>query len=139
MGWAGKKIGMSYTFAETVVLVTIDCADCAVAFAIPKRMQQVKLEQRGTFYCPNGHANTYADTEIDRLRREVTRKTAEANGLRERYFTEQREHEKTQKALKRIRKRTANGVCPCCHRSFKQLASHMKVKHPDFIEQEKSA
>lgn len=24
------------------------------------------------------------------------------------------------------------GMCPCCRRTFKQLAEHMKSKHPDF-------
>ena len=25
-----------------------------------------------------------------------------------------------------------NGVCPCCTRTFPNLAAHMKTKHPDF-------
>jgi predicted nucleotidyltransferase len=32
----------------------------------------------------------------------------------------------------RLRRRAANGVCPCCKRSFKELAAHMKTKHPDY-------
>lgn len=34
----------------------------------------------------------------------------------------------------RLRRRTAAGVCPCCNRSFVQLARHMKTKHPDHVE-----
>ena len=35
----------------------------------------------------------------------------------------------------RIKKRVANGVCPCCNRTFKDLAAHMSTQHPDYIEQ----
>lgn len=52
---------------------------------------------------------------------------------------EERSHSTTRGHLTRERKkkeqletRAANGVCPCCHRTFKQLARHMKTKHPDF-------
>lgn len=36
--------------------------------------------------------------------------------------------------LTRLKNRVAAGVCPCCHRSFKQLSEHMKMKHPDYTE-----
>jgi hypothetical protein len=28
----------------------------------------------------------------------------------------------------------ANGVCPCCNRTFQNLARHMAGKHPDYEE-----
>jgi hypothetical protein len=34
--------------------------------------------------------------------------------------------------LARLRKRAKHGVCPCCKRTFQQLARHMKQKHPEF-------
>lgn len=33
----------------------------------------------------------------------------------------------------RIKNRVKHGVCPCCQRTFRQLAAHMKSKHPDFV------
>lgn len=33
-------------------------------------------------------------------------------------------------ALCKERKRIVNGACPCCNRTFANLASHMKSKHP---------
>lgn len=36
----------------------------------------------------------------------------------------------------RLRKRASAGVCPCCNRTFSQLARHMQTKHPTFIAQE---
>ena len=41
------------------------------------------------------------------------------------------------KKIKRIEKRVANGVCPCCHRQFVQLTRHMKNKHPEYLEETK--
>lgn len=32
----------------------------------------------------------------------------------------------------RLATRANHGVCPCCKRTFSQLARHMKTKHPDF-------
>jgi hypothetical protein len=41
-------------------------------------------------------------------------------------------HRSTRGALTKQRKRAANGVCACCHRSFANVARHMKTQHPDF-------
>lgn len=39
---------------------------------------------------------------------------------------------KEQQSKARLKKRIKHGVCPCCRRTFKQLAAHMKTKHPTF-------
>jgi DNA repair exonuclease SbcCD ATPase subunit len=36
----------------------------------------------------------------------------------------------------RIKNRASNGVCPCCNRTFQNLARHMHTKHPDFAKSE---
>lgn len=33
---------------------------------------------------------------------------------------------------RKIEKRVANGVCPCCNRTFEDLARHMSTKHKDY-------
>jgi len=48
-----------------------------------------------------------------------------------------RDHKEAQRraekaAKTRIKNRIGNGVCPCCNRTFKDLASHMKCKHPEY-------
>lgn len=32
----------------------------------------------------------------------------------------------------RLKRRAANGVCPCCTRTFADLKRHMANQHPDF-------
>lgn len=44
--------------------------------------------------------------------------------------------DKAEAARKRVVKRAAVGVCPCCTRTVHQLARHMKTKHPEFVVQE---
>jgi hypothetical protein len=109
---------------------------------MPETYRQQRQEDGQTFYCPNGDPRAYVEPEIDRLRKETARlqaavlaKQAEANQQRERYFAEQREHEKTQKKMTRLKKRTAAGVCPCCQRTFQQLSRHMKTKHVEFVKE----
>jgi hypothetical protein len=34
----------------------------------------------------------------------------------------------------RIKRRVANGVCPCCKRTFQDLARHMAGQHPRYAE-----
>lgn len=40
---------------------------------------------------------------------------------------------RAEKAAKtRIKNRIARGVCPCCKRTFQNLAAHMQTQHPGF-------
>jgi hypothetical protein len=42
---------------------------------------------------------------------------------------------RAEKAAKtKIKNRVAKGVCPCCNRTFQNLADHMKSKHPDYAD-----
>ena len=120
---------MSITFQENVTLVTEHCYKCGVLFAMPAQMQEVCRRDKASFFCPNGHGQIY-DTnslreQIARLEIEVTRAKGEA--MRERQMRETAEFSK-----RRLEKRVKRGVCPCCHRTLKQLAAHMKTKHPDY-------
>ena len=35
-------------------------------------------------------------------------------------------------AATKAKKRSIAGTCPCCHRTFRQMALHMRNKHPEF-------
>lgn len=39
----------------------------------------------------------------------------------------------------RLKNRVANGVCPCCNRTFANLQRHMSTKHKGFIAEEVQA
>lgn len=38
----------------------------------------------------------------------------------------------TKGVVTRLSKRASAGTCPCCNRTFKQLAAHMATKHQTF-------
>ncbi|HEY0108085.1 MAG TPA: hypothetical protein VGB67_00570 [Fibrella sp.] len=93
-----------------------------------------------TFYCPNGHGQVYKTTELAKAKEmlENARRRSAMAENRADWLARDLEAAKRSKAaikgqLTKTRKRIANGVCPCCNRTFKQLDAHMTNKHPDFV------
>jgi hypothetical protein len=130
---------------ETAIcMAVIECnhEGCGVIFGMTKTFQDARRKDHKTWYCPNGHARHYpGESEEERLRRvlhetQLARERAE----REKAAAQQAEQKqadarkKAERQLKNHVTRTANGTCPCCQRTFKQLAAHMKNKHPDYVE-----
>lgn len=118
--------------------VTVCCA-CGTPFMMSDNLHDARREDHRTFHCPNGHPQHFpGKTEADRLRAELEaerKKTERERQRREwaeqREQAEKRSHAATKGAVTKIRKRVANGVCPCCNRTFKNLARHMQTKHPN--------
>lgn len=118
----------------------LDCATCAQVFAITDELHARRLWDRANFWCPLGHANVYCggekerlEGEVQELERRVTRLNAEVDQERARAATATRSANATRGEMTKLRKRIANGVCPACHRTFSQLARHMKSKHPQEV------
>jgi len=114
---------------DGVMLITEECYKCGVTFAFPVEIyERCHRDHERSFYCPNGHGQVY------------TGKTSEQK-LKERLEQEARRNQELEnragrisKNYMRMRKRVANGVCPCCNRTFQNLFRHMKSEHPDFAE-----
>ena len=112
-------------------LITEECCDCGMAFAMTNDFYERRRKDHDDFYCPSGHGQHY------------TGKTEEQK-LKERLEQEQQRVVKLElkagnisKNYSRMRKRIANGVCPCCNRTFQNLMNHMKNEHPDFSDSKK--
>jgi DNA repair exonuclease SbcCD ATPase subunit len=124
------------TMLHTETLTAMVCGNCGVAFAVPEKMRAEKESDGGYWYCPNGHSRIYKKTTAQELEEEkARRKRAElrAQANRELLEAEERSHASTRGHLTRVKKRTAHGVCPCCNRTFQNVARHMESKHPDYI------
>jgi hypothetical protein len=118
----------------------LNCTSCGCPFGMPVGYLNNRRGDKKTFYCPNGHPMSYSESEADRLRRERDRLKqdqarleeeskqawATATALRERA-------DKAEAATKRLKKRTSAGTCPCCSRTFSNMAEHMKHQHPSFV------
>lgn len=109
-----------------------DCCDCGVRFGVPDGFTANRRKDKRAFTCPNGHSMSYKESEADRLRRERDNLQQQIARVEDEKRTAQAETEKAVAAKKRLEKRINAGVCPCCTRSFTNMARHMKTKHPEF-------
>lgn len=107
-----------------LTLETMTCCNCGIVFALPTTLKARLRTTGGSFYCPLGHGQHFTETEVSRLRDLLE----EANKQNTRLADECARH---MRERKRIEKRVHAGVCPCCNRTFQNLARHMASKHPE--------
>jgi crotonobetainyl-CoA:carnitine CoA-transferase CaiB-like acyl-CoA transferase len=119
---------------------------CGMRHAVPSELYDFQWRQHRdgkpvtSVYCPLGHTHVPAgESEAEKLRRQLKWAQDRRNAERDlRQHTERQLIAQRAAATRarnqrdRIQQRAAAGVCPCCNRTFKQLARHMKAKHPDF-------
>lgn len=144
---ATKHRSPGETYAGYTQLECLTCPNCGVLHAIPEHMANYARFAGGSAYCPNGHSYSWScSKKIEKLEAEVERRrnaTAAERAYREQAEASARAQKaaatRARRERDKDRRRVANGVCPCCGRTFKQLARHMKTKHPDFIEESDAA
>ena len=121
---------------KTETYSVINCAKCGIGFGIPEDYERQLRSDCGTFYCPSGHTQWFPGKTDQQRINELKAQVASKNDL---LASTQRELDKRyrlQRAAegktRAIKRRVANGVCPCCTRTFQNLAAHMANKHPGF-------
>ncbi len=131
--------GIAWKHAEVTALEVRVCPTCGITYAGPMRFFENRRQTGGGWWCPNGHSLSFTKTEAERLREKVEAEKRNTNFWRERSQTARKEaeHEAARAngykgALTKVKKRVGNGVCPCCNRTFKDLARHMESQHPGF-------
>lgn len=126
---------MKRTIEVTETLETEQCPTCGIWFAMPADFQrQRRLDGQG-FYCPVGHGQHYNNTlekQLLDLKNQLSSERARGDQYREANQGLQRQLSATQGVITRIKNRVKNGVCPCCNRSFENLARHMHNQHPEW-------
>lgn len=129
------------SFAGYNELTTDVCAWCGVLFAAPKHLIAARRKDGETFYCPNGHSLRFnrGEPEAERLRRQLeeerdwsARLAAERDQTKAALRAQRARATRFKNDRDRERKRMEAGVCPCCNRTFRQLARHMRSQHPEF-------
>lgn len=122
-------------------LIRETCYRCREPFGLDEGTYEVLRRSHGTFYCPHGHGQRYLEGESEetKLRREHDNLRQQAARLHDRIREEAERADKERRRANgykghaaKISKRAKAGVCPCCNRTFKQLARHMASKHPQF-------
>lgn len=110
-----------------------DCPECGTFFGVPYRFLQERRKDKRLFYCPNGHSMSYKESESDKLRRERDLLKQREAMLQDEIAAERERAAKAEAANKRLKKRASAGTCPCCQRTFSNMATHMKRHHPQFV------
>jgi hypothetical protein len=120
------------TIRNDTTLALIECYLCGVQFGMTERMHLKRYEDGKSFYCPNGHGQTWVVSEADKLRNQLAQSRDRELATSDQLESERRGHAATKGQLTKTRKRIAGGVCPCCKRSFTNLTRHMAGQHPDY-------
>lgn len=110
------------------------CGVCGIAWSAPKEFMDEcrKVGKVKTFYCPNGHPRVFSESEADKVRRELNRANQLLAQRDDEILAERKRVKIEQKKVRKLTVRASAGVCPCCNRSVRQMALHMKNKHPSF-------
>jgi hypothetical protein len=133
--------GVARHLAIVAELIEQTCGECGCVWGFPTELRKQRLKDGKPFYCPNGHGRrfTQGNTEEDKLRRENQRLKQEQAYLedsRRRAIEDAERQRRRANGYKghatRITKRAKAGICPCCNRTFQQLARHMATQHPTF-------
>ena len=120
-------------YVDNVYLVTEQCCNCGMTFAMTQDFQERKLKDRESFYCPRGHSQHYTGksetqklkVQLDKTQKQLAQQLSATANLRV-------QRDSIHNTYNRMRDRVKNGVCPCCNRSFQNLRDHMKTQHPEF-------
>lgn len=136
---------MNTVFAYSHDLYIETCCNCGINFAMPIYFQEMCRRNGPSklFYCPNGHSQSYRETEASILKKQLEQKERELSWAREGRDMAQKRATKAEhqtRAVKghltRVKTRVFNGACPCCKRHFKNLQNHMASKHPRYREEQ---
>lgn len=122
------------TFTKTINLIDIVCGTCGIPYAVPDGWIAERQKEAGSIHCPNGCRRVWQESEADKLRRQLAATQVELRAehcsvLHKQHLLDEERAEKIK--LERKLKRVGRGVCPCCNRSFINLARHMNSKHPE--------
>ena len=117
---------------------TTTCAECGIVFGAPERYFGARREDKKSFFCPNGHSLSYRQSDLDKVRGERDRALQQVARAEEEAATARRLLEQEKLSMKRLKKRTAAGTCPCCQRTFSNMSNHMRNKHPGFVAEQTS-
>lgn len=124
----------------------LTCARCKTSFAIADELYiAAKASEKINFFCPYGHSNyfpageseeTKLRRERDRLQQQLAQKDDEIETQRKLADGYIRKLSAARGQITKVKRRIGHGICPCCSRTFENLARHMATKHADYQKEE---
>jgi hypothetical protein len=114
-----------------LTVTSIECCTCGHLIFMSTDFETRRRRDKNYWYCTScGQGQRWSgESDIDKVKKELDAETkrkmdalAQANELRASL-------QKVQDDAARLKKRAHAGVCPCCNRTFQNVARHMKTKH----------
>jgi hypothetical protein len=127
-------VGYAIPIQMQQTFTTIECYKCGVVFAVDAKLESNWRRDKTQFFCPNGHGQSYIESEADRLRKQLADAQRDRDWQKQRAETLNEKLDKQKKAATLLKKRVNCGVCPHCQRTVRQMAAHIKSKHPEALE-----
>lgn len=131
-------------FASPSEYVVVNCPSCHIQYAIPKSLDDSAKRYPGDdengwkLSCPLGHTWWYVgrsiETKLSEERDALSRERARHDQTRAHLHGTKIAKIRFRNERDRLKARAAAGVCPCCNRTFQQLARHMAKNHPEFVD-----
>jgi hypothetical protein len=119
-----------YTFTHSATMVVYECVTCGMSYGFTADFDKRRRDDGANFYCPRGHSQSFGDTTIAKLERQLAAEQKRAANLRDDLQVEAAAHVQTKRKLTRVIDRAHAGLCPKCNRHFVALERHMATKHP---------
>lgn len=111
------------------------CGDCGIEFHVPEHFYEERRKTGKGWHCPNGHPRVFRESDADRFRRERDQARQDLARIEQEREEQRRRAERAEAATKKLKKRASAGTCPCCSRTFQNMATHMKRQHPGFVQE----
>lgn len=132
------------TLTNRTTFVIQECCVCNVQFAMTQDMDKRRLADHKAFFCPSGHSQSYTGkTEAQKQKERADKLSNQVDAARARSEYWRNKQERTARSrsaikgqLTKAKKRVAGGACPCCNRTFVDLAKHMNGQHPTYATDE---
>lgn len=126
---------MTDTMQATTTLAVEVCCKCGMTFGLPNSLQTRLRRTHDGFYCPHGHRQYYfSESDVEQANRKLQQERAAHDQTRAGLRDTERSLRATKGVVTRTKRRIANGVCPCCKRSFANVKRHMEKKHPEYAD-----
>lgn len=122
---------LEYVVRKTVT--SVECCQCGHLIFMTSDFEERRRRDHRSWFCTNcGASQSWKqESDIEKAKRELKAAQQREETLRQQRLNLEIALEKEQKSKARLKKRAANGVCPCCTRTFTNLRRHMTTKHPD--------
>lgn len=111
------------------------CWKCKSQFWMPDDLEQAaRRDSNIGVFCAHGHRGVFTEgeTEEAKLRRERDRLQQRLAEKDDTIVSLERRRAAAVGQVTKIKNRVGHGVCPCCNRTFENVARHMMSKHPTF-------